>query len=170
MPFRYKRNYSKFLLFIIVVIVVVLFPTSYSTSQEKKQLDISFHQIKFHLFNEKFKSKQNLQILDVRTVGEYINGHIPGALLFPVQDLESSKDLSKISTYFNKNEELYIYCTAGGPRSQRATQILRKLGFEKIYFVEGGISRWILSGNPIVKNGSKWITLWLRLISMTFPT
>lgn len=46
--------------------------------------------VSFQSFDEKFKSNRNLQILDVRTQEEYKSGHIPGALLLPVQDLESS--------------------------------------------------------------------------------
>ncbi|MBI2485976.1 MAG: rhodanese-like domain-containing protein [Deltaproteobacteria bacterium] len=59
--------------------------------------------------------------------------------------------IDSILSGFDKNKEVYIYCSAGGPRSQRATQILRTLGFKKAYFIEGGIAKWIVSGNPIKK-------------------
>jgi rhodanese-related sulfurtransferase len=74
---------------------------------------------------------------------------MPGALILPVQNLESSKDTSKLSSPVKKDQEVYIYCSAGGPRSQRAAVILRDMGFKKAYFVKGGIAQWIATGNPI---------------------
>ncbi len=142
---------SKLMLLILVVTIFLLIINNCDGNQYEKQHDSDSLSISFQLFNEKFKNNQNLQILDVRTLDEYKSGYIPGALVLPVQDLESSKDVSNILSNFNKNEEVYIYCTAGGPRSQRATQILRTLGFKKAYFIEGGIAKWIVSGNPITK-------------------
>ena len=141
------------LISLILMFTTFLFMTnSCGRNQGERQNDNNSLGINFQLFNEKYENNQNLQILDTRTLDEYISGHIPGALILPVQDLESSKDVSSRLSKLNKDEEIYIYCTAGGPRSQRATQILRNLGFKKAYFVKGGIAKWIASGHHIEKN------------------
>lgn len=142
----------RLIVLVLAVTISLFIINNCNRNQDEKQYDKDSLGINFQLFHEKFKNNKNLQILDTRTLDEYKNGHIPGALVVPVQDLESSKDISNILSSFNKNEEVYIYCTAGGPRSQRATQILRTLGFKKAHFVEGGIAKWIVSGNPVNKN------------------
>ena len=142
------KRYRLILLILALTISPFVF-NSCNRSLGEKLNDKDSQSINFQLFREKFESNQNLQVLDTRTLDEYKSGHIPGALILPVQDLESSKDVSSTLSKFNKDEEIYIYCTAGGPRSQRATQILRTLGFNKAYFVEGGIAKWIATGNPL---------------------
>lgn len=142
------KRYRLILLILALTISPFVF-TNCNRSLGEKLNDKDSPGINFQLFREKFESNQNLQVLDTRTLDEYKSGHIPGALILPVQDLESSKDVSSTLSKFNKDGEIYIYCTAGGPRSQRATQILRTLGFNKAYFVEGGIAKWITTGNPL---------------------
>jgi len=142
------KRYRLILLISALIISPFVF-NNCNRSQGEKLNDKDSQSIDFQLFREKYGSNQNLQVLDTRTLDEYKSGHIPGALILPVQDLESSKDVSSTLSEFNKDEEIYIYCTAGGPRSQRATQILRTLGFNKAYFVQGGIAKWIATGNPV---------------------
>lgn len=144
-------NRSKPIFFILAFIIYLFIFNNCNSNQDEKQHDEASASINFQSFQQKFKSNQDLQILDVRTLEEYKSGYIPGALVLPVQDLDSSKDVSDILSKLNKNEEVYVYCSAGGPRSQRATQILRALGFKKAYFIEGGIAKWIVSGNPVTK-------------------
>jgi len=145
------KSYRLMLLILTLTISPFVF-NNCNRSQGETWNDKNSLSINFQSFREKFESNQNLQILDTRTLDEYISGHIPGALILPVQDLESSKYVSSRLSKLNKDEEIYIYCTAGGPRSQRATQILRNLGFKKAYFVKGGIAKWIASGHHIEKN------------------
>lgn len=138
-----------------LMVTLLVFPLSMNHCNSPngyKQLNKYSFSIDFQSFNEEYKENQNLQIIDTRTVEEYKNGHIPGALILPVQDLESSNNTSKVLSTLKKEEEVYIYCTAGGPRSQRAAVIFRVMGFKKAYFVEGGIAQWIVSGNPIQKD------------------
>lgn len=144
-------NSSKSIFFTLAFTIFLFIFNDCNSNQDEKQHDEASASINFQSFQQKFKSNQDLQILDVRTLEEYKSGYIPGALVLPVQDLDSSKDVSDILSKLNKNEEVYIYCTAGGPRSQRATQILRTLGFKKAYFIEGGIAKWLVSGNPVTK-------------------
>ncbi len=82
--------------------------------------------------------------LDVRTPEEYKAGHIEGAVLLPVQELE--KRLNEVS----KDKRVYVYCHSG-KRSAKASNILAGAGFNNIENVEGGIVAWKAAGYPVVK-------------------
>lgn len=75
-------------------------------------------------------------LVDVKTQEEYTEEHIPGALLVPVEELESlAPDLisDKEATYI-------VYCRSGN-RSATAAQLLIDLGYKNIYDM-GGIIDW----------------------------
>lgn len=70
--------------------------------------------------------KQGAVILDVRSPGEYKQGHIKGSINAPLNEL--SKHLSKI-----KKDIPIITCCASGMRSASAKSILKSNGFEQVY-------------------------------------
>lgn len=62
-------------------------------------------------------------IIDVRTAGEYMSGHIPGAKNCEVALIGKwSEDLK------GENRPIYVYCQSGG-RSAAAVRYLKKKGF-----------------------------------------
>jgi phage shock protein E len=65
-------------------------------------------------------------IIDVRTKGEYENGHIKGSLNIPLDSLRNN--LSKI-----KKDKCVITCCASGMRSASAKGILKSNGFAEVY-------------------------------------
>ena len=85
-------------------------------------------------------------LLDVRTPGEFQQGHIEGAYLLPVQVLQ--KKLSTLDAY--KDREILIYCATGN-RSTVASRILINNGFEKIYNLRYGIKDWAKRKFPTVR-------------------
>lgn len=79
--------------------------------------------------------KGNVVILDVRTEEEYASGHIPGAMLLPLQQLqERMNELKK--------DETYIVVCRSGNRSAQASELLVKEGFTNIYNMTGGMNEW----------------------------
>ena len=66
-------------------------------------------------------------ILDVRTKGEYANGHIRGSANIPVDQL--NRNLKKLKS---KNRPI-ITCCESGSRSGVARSILRSNGFTEVY-------------------------------------
>jgi len=75
-------------------------------------------------------------LLDVRTSGEFGEGHIKGAKLIPVDEVEfrAPKELP------DKNAVILVYC-ASGARSARASKILAKMGYVNVNNF-GGIMNW----------------------------
>lgn len=77
--------------------------------------------------------QQTLSIVDVRRCSEYDNGHLNGAINFPLDFINQHL------TELPKDNQLFIHC-AGGYRSMIASSILKKAGYTNIINVEGGFS------------------------------
>ena len=75
-------------------------------------------------------------ILDVRTLEEYNEGHIPNAICIPNETIDET-----VTTKLpNKNQLILIYCRSGN-RSKQAANKLLQLGYTNL--VEfGGIIDW----------------------------
>lgn len=82
--------------------------------------------------------------IDVRTAEEFAEGHIKGALLIPVQELESR--LAEVP----HDKRVYLYCRSGR-RSVEAAIMLTGAGYSNIENVVGGIISWKAAGYPVVK-------------------
>ncbi|WP_335730253.1 rhodanese-like domain-containing protein [Psychroserpens sp.] len=83
-------------------------------------------------------NNKNVQLIDVRTSGEFNSGHIKNA-----QNVDIFKRKAFVA-YFKKldtDKPIYLYCRSGS-RSQRAAKLLVKLGFKEIYDLKGGYLNW----------------------------
>ena len=81
-------------------------------------------------FEEEIKSKK-YTLLDVRNKTEYENGHVKGALHFPLSSLQTNYSALQTDT------EYMIYC-GGGYRSMIASSILKSKGYHQITNIYGG--------------------------------
>jgi glyoxylase-like metal-dependent hydrolase (beta-lactamase superfamily II)/rhodanese-related sulfurtransferase len=86
----------------------------------------------------------DLQIVDVRRPGEYVNGHVPRAFNAPLANLD--KSLSPLP--LEKDKLTAVIC-AGGYRSSAAASLLRQQGFSNLLNVSGGTGAWINAGYPV---------------------
>jgi len=82
-----------------------------------------------------------LFLLDVREPHEWEIGHLEGATLIPVGQVQARA--GELSTA----DEIVVYCKAG-TRSARAVQELRSLGFRKLKNLKGGINAWSEDVDP----------------------
>lgn len=71
--------------------------------------------------------KKGAIILDVRSSGEYLGGHVKGSINIPVDQL--NKNLSKLK---DKNKPIITVC-ASGMRSASAKSILKSNGYTQVY-------------------------------------
>ena len=82
------------------------------------------------------KDEKNYIILDVRRPDEYAEGHIPGAINVPNENIGTSG----IPELPDKAQLILVYCRSGR-RSKEASEKLVKLGYTNV--VEfGGILDW----------------------------
>ena len=80
--------------------------------------------------------KQGALLLDVRTLGEYSEKHLEGAVNVPLQALEAGAPLDASK----KDQEVVIYCRSGH-RSAKAAALLKSAGFTKVHDL-GAMSNW----------------------------
>lgn len=120
----------------VLVVFVIAQQLSHSTVR-----NISVSEITGEEAYQKFQ--EGALILDVRTAEEWSQGHIPNAILIPLDELESRmKELPK-------DREIVVICHTGN-RSREGAVLLLKAGFTKVYTVIGGMNNWQAAGYPVV--------------------
>ena len=75
-------------------------------------------------------------ILDVRTIAEYNEWHIPNAICIPNETI----DENVVNKLPDKNQMILVYCRSGN-RSKQAAEKLKKLGYTNLIEF-GGIIDW----------------------------
>lgn len=126
-------------------------------------------------------------ILDIRTPSEFRDGHLPGAISFP---LFSDEERVIVGTIYKQSGcdhavlkglelvgpklkdfvvkankykgELFLYCWRGGMRSGSMAWLLETAGRE-VYVLEGGYKAYRAFGRNLISSG-------LRLIMLSGPT
>ena len=91
-------------------------------------------------------NRENAVVLDVRSDGEFNQGHIVNAVNFPQKSVE--EQLSKLEKY--RSRPIITTCRNG----QTAVGVgnrLRKNGFEQVYNLAGGLIAWEGANLPLVK-------------------
>jgi phage shock protein E len=98
-------------------------------------------------------------ILDVRTPDEFADGHVPGAINVPFQDVGRrfieqrliSTGRSASSPTSNtprpSMEPIVIYC-GHGPRAWMAGAALRRRGYRAFEYLKGHMAAWRRAGLP----------------------
>lgn len=96
------------------------------------------------------KDDPEVVVLDVRTRGEYRNGHIAGATQINYFAPDFRGQLKKL----DKSDAYLVHCKTGH-RSSRAVRILRDVGAETIYHLDGGIVAWRDAGLPVERDSKE---------------
>jgi rhodanese-related sulfurtransferase len=81
-------------------------------------------------------------VLDVREFNEWEDGHIPGATLIPLGQLESRME------EVPEDQDVVIVCRSGN-RSAQARDILKNAGFTNITSMAGGMNQWIANSYEV---------------------
>ena len=124
----------------LAILFLVLGVGSISCQPEKKN-DSSL------LSPEELAAKKGQVVLvDVRTPEEYASGHIDGAININIFDQNFKQELEKL----DKSQAVSVYCKVGG-RSAKAANIMKEMGFEEVYDLDGGIRNWTEAGMETVK-------------------
>ncbi|MEE9386417.1 MAG: rhodanese-like domain-containing protein [Nannocystaceae bacterium] len=86
-------------------------------------------------------------VLDVRTPAEFAVGHLANAVNIDVRDASFNGKIAAL----DRSKSYLVHCSAGVPRGRSLTAVseLGKLGFPKLYHLDGGFSAWQLAGQPV---------------------
>src|SRR5690554_7216170 len=119
-------------LFLFIGLVMALFFVSCKDKSVSEEVTvISVEEVREAIGNGEF------QLIDVRTVDEFNEGHLKSAKNICVTDDDFKEKVANV----DRNEPVYLYCRSGR-RSARAGEILREMGFTEIYDMDGGILKW----------------------------
>ena len=100
---------------------------------------------------EKAIKKSDIQLLDVRTPGEYSSGHIKNSMQ---ADWNNKTEFNDRIQHVDKNKPVYVYCLVGG-RSAAAANWMRQNGFTAVYELQGGINAWKKDGKKLEGAGNE---------------
>lgn len=139
-----RMNKKKLVVLTLGIIIAVSAVIIHYTQTQLPNTTISYGDLTVEEAKSLIESNSSIVIVDVRTREEYDSGHIEGAVLIPVSELEDR--LNELS----KEDELFIYCRTGN-RSTNSVNILKANGYTKIFHLKDGITAWIQAGYPTVK-------------------
>jgi rhodanese-related sulfurtransferase len=103
-----------------------------------------------------------IQLLDVRTPGEFASAHVPGAKLIPLDDLDPAAVQRQRGAVENP---VYVLCQSGG-RARKAIEKLEGAGVHGCVLVEGGTQSWMDAGLPVIRGRSSTLPL-MRQVQIT---
>lgn len=91
-------------------------------------------------------NREKAVVIDVCDPAEFAAGHVGGARNIPLADLEAKL----AGAVKNKSLPLILVCQSG-MRSGRAVPIAKKLGFENVQSLGGGLAKWRAADLPVEK-------------------
>ncbi len=91
-------------------------------------------------------NRENALLVDVSSLADFEKGHVPGAKHVAMSQFDpESKELAKV-----RELPVAVVCK-NGQTSAQAAQRLKKAGFSKVYWLEGGLGAWIEAQMPLAK-------------------
>lgn len=136
LKYNKERQHMKNVIYIMLLIVILIGVLLMLGNKENKQEKIEIVHVSMNEIVKIMNESSDYIVLDVRTIEEYNQGHIPNAICIPNETI----DESIIYKLPNKEQLILIYCRSGNRSKQAATKLV-KLGYTNL--VEfGGIIYW----------------------------
>jgi len=126
----------KKVIIILIILAVIIGGVIMLNKNTEKETTNQIQYVSMDEITTIMQENTNYIILDVRTIEEYNEGHIPNAICIPNETIDETvtKQLP------NKDQLILIYCRSGN-RSKQAALKLQQLGYTNL--VEfGGIIDW----------------------------
>jgi len=120
----------------------------------------------------------DVEIVDVRTPGEFESVHVPTAQNHPLDALDGSVD--HLRAIVEQGREVVLVCRSGA-RAHQAQDALVEAGLPRLPILEGGMLAWQSEDGPVVQDVIRWdlerqvrlaaglIVLVSILLSLVFP-
>ena len=124
------------ILIIAVIVIGVIMFTNKNTDKDVNKTNFGVKHVTMDEIVEIMEENEGYIILDVRTIEEYNEGHIPNAICIPNETI----DENVVNILPDKNQLILIYCRSGN-RSKQATDKLENLGYTNLIEF-GGIMDW----------------------------
>jgi rhodanese-related sulfurtransferase len=91
-------------------------------------------------------NRENALVVDVSAQADFEKGHVPGARHVALSSLDpEAKELAKA-----RELPVALVCRSG-QQSAQAAQRLRKAGFTRVFWLDGGLTAWTEAQMPLAK-------------------
>ncbi|MFB1098477.1 rhodanese-like domain-containing protein [Terribacillus sp. JSM ZJ617] len=117
----------EFIIYILIALIVYFVIRNHFSNKAVKQIGTT--ELRGIL------KDKNKQFIDVRTSAEYKANHIKQFKNIPLHELNSK------ASSLDQNKEVVFICQSG-MRSSQAAKALKKMGFNSITNVRGGMNTW----------------------------
>lgn len=94
-------------------------------------------------FSEKMAELPAAPLIDVRTPGEFSQGHLKNAQNWDI----STNSFENQITSLDKSKPVLVYCLSGN-RSSSAVNYMLSKGFKEVYELNGGMMKWRSANLP----------------------
>ena len=91
-------------------------------------------------------NRRKAHVLDLRAEDAYKAGHLPGSKLASAAGVVAAIEALKL----DRKRPLVLVCDTGS-LSRKALAEVKKLGFEEVGVLEGGVQAWKVAALPLVK-------------------
>ena len=91
-------------------------------------------------------NRRKAAVLDLRSEDDYKAGHLPGAKHVPFEQMAKVMEKLKL----NQKNPVVLVCESG-VRSRKALAEVKKMGFEEVGALDGGVLAWQAAALPLVK-------------------
>lgn len=96
---------------------------------------------------EMMENSDKFKLVEVLSEENYKEGHIPGAVNLPMDQLEKSA-----KKYLKKTDTIVVYCASYHCHaSTNATRMLLDMGYKKVFDFKGSKKLWVDSGLELEK-------------------
>ena len=127
---------KRIFLFCLAIVAVMMFACGCGGANSAPAEQRAYRQVSSDEARNMMDKESGYIIVDVRTQGEYAEGHIPKAICIPNETIDKEPP----SLLPDNEQEIFVYCRSGR-RSKEAAQKLADMGYKNI--VEfGGIIDW----------------------------
>lgn len=133
------QNWYLFLTLVVIVLLLAMDSARNRFSGVKSVTATELPQLINH---------EDAVVIDVCEPNEFRKGHIPGAVNIPLGQIDDN--VKKLERYKKAGRPLVVSCQSGN-RSTRGAAKLRKLEFEKVYTLTGGLTAWQKENLPVEK-------------------
>lgn len=136
----------KFTVPTLLFLSIIFSPGCIEFFKTKKEEDAknSEHVLTSQELQEVMKKEKEIMVVNVLSKESYTNCHIKGSVNVPLNNLKEE------SKSWDKEKKIIVYCASFACQaSVKAYEMLKAMGFKKVYDYKGGIKEWKNKNLPV---------------------